>query len=512
MSKVLLIEDNPGDARLIDLTLAEHGAGRLTLEHSATMTEGLTRLARGGIDVVLLDLSLPDSQGLDTFRIVNEMFPETPVVVLSGLDHESVALLAVQEGAQDYLVKRIDGLGELVVRSLLYAIERKRSEEALRTAKRVAEAANRTRSHLVAVVTHEIRSPASTILGFAELLADTKLDAEQQEALGHIRQAASTLVELTRDLHDVSAGDADPRPLQTVDFDLHSLVQEAAGALTVPARDKGLSFECAIDPGVPAHVRGDPARLRQVLVNLGGNAIKFTERGSIRLQVSPDPATGAVRFAISDTGIGIPKAHQETIFEPFVQAAESIHERFGGAGLGLSVARSLVERMGGTLAVDSEVGRGSTFSFLLAFARPEGSTEHVPLDRPMRILLAEDSEELRTIIERYLHKTATTLDVVHDGAEAVRRFQANAYDLVLMDVEMPGMGGREATARIRAFEHAYGRPATPIVAVTAHALRGSGPDPGWTGHLTKPFTKNELLDLVRLHADVANGRPSSNPA
>jgi signal transduction histidine kinase len=366
---VLLVEDNAGDARLIARALAQQG-DRFCLEIVEELSAALDRLGRGGIDVVLLDLSLPDSEGLETFTRLYAGAPGVPIVVLSGLDDEKVALQAVQDGAQDYLVKRV-GPSEVVIRALRYAVERHRIEGELRRAKEEADAANRAKTQLVAVVSHEFRSSLSSVLGFADLLLESTLDPEQQDQVQRLMSSANVLLRLVNDLLEVSTAEARAVGLQAVECDLRAFVDDLQRRWRIQARGKGLDLECVVGPEVPRDLVCDPERLQQILDNLVGNAIKFTGAGNVRVRVQRDPAgsePGALVFSVSDSGIGIPKDKTDTIFESFTQADSTIHRRFGGSGLGLAVCKLLVERMGGRIRVESEPGKGSTFSFTLNVA------------------------------------------------------------------------------------------------------------------------------------------------
>jgi CheY-like chemotaxis protein/HPt (histidine-containing phosphotransfer) domain-containing protein len=284
------------------------------------------------------------------------------------------------------------------------------------------------------------------------------------------------------------------------------------------AREKGLALVCEIAPNVPADLVGDPTRLRQVLLNLLGNAIKFTESGEVSLRVTPDADSSvptALRFTIADTGIGIPGEKLGQVFEPFTQADSSTTRRFGGSGLGLTISKRLVELMGGRIWVESEVGEGSVFSFAVPFeiwaatnrptAAPAGTGPAAPLPA-LHILLAEDSPDNCTITMAYLEDTPYRVDIAETGAIACEKFIAGHYDLVLMDRQMPIMDGLTATRTIRAWEHANGRPPTPIIALTASALKRDREmclAAGCTAFLTKPIKQEVLLQAIKERSIVA---------
>jgi CheY-like chemotaxis protein/HPt (histidine-containing phosphotransfer) domain-containing protein len=288
--------------------------------------------------------------------------------------------------------------------------------------------------------------------------------------------------------------------------------------VAVRAQEKGLALTCEIAPDVPGDLVGDPTRLRQVLLNLLGNAIKFTETGEVALRVTRDAdasVPGALRFTISDTGIGIPAEKLGAVFERFTQADSSTTRKYGGSGLGLTISKRLVELMGGHIRVESGIGKGSVFSFAVPLdirvdpprrvAVPVGPGAESPLPA-LRILLVEDSPDNRTITVAYLQDTPYRVDIAENGAIACEKFIAGNYDLVLMDRQMPVMDGMTATRAIRVWERANHRPPTPIIALTASALKGDQEKfvaAGCTAYLTKPIKQDVLLHAIREHSRAA---------
>ncbi|MEM1177072.1 MAG: ATP-binding protein [Acidobacteriota bacterium] len=381
--------------------------------------------------------------------------------------------------------------------------------EALRRSEEAADRANQAKSAFLANMSHEIRTPMGGILGASELLGrDAGLGETQRHRVGMIHDSAAALLGIVDDVLDFSKVEAGRLELERAEF---PLIQTLTGALELMqprAEAKGLHFAWSLDERLPEHVLGDPLRLRQVLLNLLGNAIKFTERGSVDVRVTGTPRPGRrmrLRVSVRDTGIGLEPAEQERLFEPFTQADASTTRRFGGTGLGLAISRRLVELMDGELEVESTLGEGSTFSFTCRLAPVDREPTGPPMTAPpaagrhgdFEVLVAEDNPINRHLLEAQLDELGYRYRSVENGVEAIRALDDAHFDLVLMDCQMPELDGYAATERIRQRE--VGARHLPIVALTAHAMAGDREKclaAGMDDYLAKPFTQEQLADVL----------------
>ncbi len=596
-NKILLIEDNPGDARLVEIYLSASDLRHCEVVHATTLREGITLLEQEvEYAAILLDLTLPDSRGFETLERLVAGFPKNNIIVLTGVADKELGIKAVKAGAQDFLVKsgfdsdqlakslrfsierkkilqrleetqqlanignweyfqesgafrasdelyRIFGLplrqrlpiaspdlassplalladlhqtallegsarqdarfltpdgaerfvtlqclvtftedGHRVLHGIVQDVTERRKAEEIRKASELARRSARMKEQFLAGISHEMRTPMNAILGMSHLLLQMGLPDEQLRMVESIRSSSSILLGVVNDILEISAIQHGKVVFERTPFALNPLLQELINVMQYKAQEKDLFLELYCAPTLPDLLLGDKLRLNQVLYNLVGNAIKFTDHGHVRISVDPLPASDdrvRLRFSILDTGIGIQQDQLEAIFDTFTRIQHK-HRIYEGTGLGLSISKQLIDLQGGRIWAKSRPGEGSEFLFELPFEKaqasalaalqPPPSDEYLPPDAHFRLLLVEDHPLNQLVASKILRRKweNLSLSIVENGAEAIDLFRREAFDLILMDIQMPVMDGYETTRYIRTnMEPEKSR--IPIIAMTAHA-------------------------------------------
>ena len=389
-------------------------------------------------------------------------------------------------------------------------------QNGLKKALSQASAANEAKSAFLANMSHEIRTPMNGVLGMADLLGRTELDKRQEEMVGIIQSSGHSLVRIIDDVLDISKIEAGHLTLTSDVFSLRELVHTIVATSELAARENNLGFSCRFDSSDSLHLLGDPTRIRQVIGNLVSNAIKFTEEGEVTLDLctleTDAPDLRKLVVTVCDTGVGLSSEAQAKIFQPFRQADNSMSRQYGGTGLGLSIAREIAQAMGGDLTVESEPGRGSCFTFScpLKIADIEaGGVPHISgagareddgsTQENLKVLVAEDHPVNRRLLEMMLDSLSLDAVFVEDGLSAVEQSRAHGFDLILMDIQMPGLNGVDALEVIRQAEEASGQPPVPVIALTANAMKHqveAYKQAGFDGFLAKPFTLEDLVTAM----------------
>ncbi|MEO6339987.1 MAG: ATP-binding protein [Caulobacteraceae bacterium] len=459
------------------------------------------------------------------------MYSIAPLAVVTVLGAGHLAWQCLQQNNPWAAVTAV--LAVVIANNYFVAARRSMSEswDKLRAARAqavergvAAEAASRAKSAFLATMSHEIRTPLNGVLGMAQAIAADELSPVQRERLNVVRQSGEALLAILNDILDISKIEAGKLDLEEIEFDLENLVETAHLSFAGQAESKGLIFTLDIAEDAPGVYRGDPTRIRQILYNLLSNAMKFTAEGAVRLIVGRDPASGGIAITITDTGEGMAPDQLAKLFDKFVQADASTTRRHGGTGLGLAICRELAELMGGKVEVSSVASEGSSFAVTLPLERT-GDARHIasptaaptasaePLD--VRILAAEDNPMNQLVLKTLLHQAGVELTLVSNGEEAVAAWRSQAWDIILMDVQMPVMDGLAATRAIRAEEAQSGRPRTHIIALTANAMAHQVAEyraVGMDDHVAKPIDASLLYQALSNAPEPADGKAAAQVA
>lgn len=522
--QLLLIESDPWIASLL-CEAASLKQGGLCVRHVDCFEAGLEHLRTLPVDVALVELNLPDEQGLRTLDRLQAEFPQLPIVILTFIADEDMAITAIQSGAQDYLIKEAVSYS-LVSRTVRYAYERKQIELELERAKEEALAASRAKSEFLAHMSHEIRSPLTAILGFADNLLEPRVGPDEIVAAAEtIKRNGQHLLEIVNDILDISKIESCRFEVDQIDCSPAQVILDVLEVLQPRARSKGLQLELDWVPGIPATITSDSVRLKQILLNLVSNAIKFTKQGEVRIQVKliqvphlNGLSEHRLQFTVTDSGIGMNREQVHNLFIAYQQGGSWVSRTYGGTGLGLAISRELARKLGGDILVESTPGQGSRFTVTvrtgplegvprlntpeegdaLSLSRSTARLQSVRLE--CRILLAEDGPDNRRLLSYLLCKAGAEVTLAEDGQQAVElataaEAEGKPFDLILMDMIMPGMDGAQATRTLRAAGLSV-----PIVALTANAMSGVRQQclaAGCNDFATKPIDRSTLLTTIR---------------
>ena len=534
-ARVLVVDDDP--------ILREFAISHLTSPsvEVSVAEDGLVAieaLRQNDFDVVLVDLDMPNMNGFELMEAMGRdpRLMALPVVVITGRDDMEAIDLAFAAGATSFVVKPINW--RLITHQLAYVLRNSRSEAAIRQARAAAESASKAKSVFLANMSHEIRTPLNGVIGLAGALSRTALSDEQYEMVSLIRQSGQTLERFLTDILDVSKIEAGKLTLQFDNFDLQDSIEAAVHLMQTAAQEKFLKFSLSFGENARGLFKGDVVRIRQIVSNLASNAVKFTKEGQVSVHVDiiePDieeaPATLIVK--VTDTGIGFDKEARARLFNRFEQADGSITRQFGGTGLGLSICKALTEMMDGSIGVVSVPNQGSTFTVKLPLKRsmpldafdilrvmePSARNQDTVAEgepaRLLRVLLAEDHPTNQRVVAMILQPYGVDLTVVDNGVKALEAFQAEKFDVVLMDMQMPEMDGLKATQAIRAYEMTADAPRTPIAMLSANAMKEhveQALEAGCDVHIAKPVTPESLAKgieaaLASIHPNQADSSP-----
>lgn len=537
---VLIVDDDELDRRLVKLILLKSSTLiQFNVDTARNLAEAFEKLSKNSFNIILLDLSLPDSRGTETVQKIFNTAPNVPIVVLTGLDDENAGLEAIRSGAEDYLVKG-DGLEYTLVRTIRYAIERKKAKasvveaknelerinarlvKATATAKEMAaeaERANTAKGQFLANMSHEIRTPMNAIIGFSEVLQEEPLTGQQKEYIKMILDSGKHLLELINNILDFSKIEAGRMKVESVECDIRAILANVESLMNPGAKSKQLQLiiECA--DNVPCSIVTDLVKLRQCLINLVSNALKFTEQGYIKIaarQIEKENKPFIV-FEVTDTGIGIPPDKLNTIFDSFTQADGSTTRKYGGTGLGLSITKQLTSLIGGDISVESELSKGSTFRLVIPantadgrhnnyenFAASQEVEKEAETSFSGRVLVAEDSATNQTLIKLLLEKLGFVVTIAANGFEAVEAVKNQHFELIFMDMEMPEMNGYTATERLRSLGVK-----TPIIAMTASIDDGDKKEclaAGCDDYVLKPIDRTHLVNVISNHLGAVSAK------
>ncbi len=517
MCKILIVDDSEANVAKLKMLLND---SNFSLASENDGRSALKRVFNESFDLMLLDVVMP---GMDGFEVCarmqkNARTASTPVIFLTAQTDSQSIRKGFEAGAVDYVAKPFNQ-DELLARVHNH-LELKKSREEAMEARHIAEEALKYKSEFLANMSHEIRTPINGIIGMSEFLDNTRLDGQQAEYVHIIRSSARSLLNLINDILDFSKLEAGKIELENLDFDLFEHIDDTVKSMAFKAEEKNLTIKKNIAPNVPRVIKGDPTRLRQVLLNLISNAIKFTDEGGLKVSVSLveelDNHKCLLKFEVADSGVGISEEGLQRLFKSFSQVDASTTRNYGGTGLGLVISKSLTEMMGGKIGVESKLNHGSKFYFtiLVGISSLEILRRNMPklmladevkIPR-LRILLAEDNLVNQKVASIHLENLGHCVHLASNGLEAFEDFKNMDYDLIFMDIQMPEADGFQSTALIRDYEKQTSKSAKiPIIAMTANAMKGDKEQciaAGMDDYISKPFTAGALKAILRKYAQT----------
>jgi signal transduction histidine kinase len=469
-------------------------------------------------DIVITDINMPKMNGIEMIEMILKMHPEAHIIVMSAHNESDYLLKLINLGISNFMLKPIDItlFQKVISRTIIGVINKKRLDnyytkmkdlnKALRKAKEIAENASIQKSQFLANMSHEIRTPLNAITGFISLLKEKETDLEKLKYLQVIQTSSDSLLHIVSDVLDISKIENSMMEIQPVDFNPYEELVGVAELFQFKAADRGIVLTIEFNHNMPTSLYSDVLRIKQILSNLLSNAIKFTPRGS-RVKCIIWYSKGNLNIRVKDYGIGIPKEKQESIFKSFYQV-EGTTQKYGGTGLGLSISRQLAEMLEGELTFQSEEGKGSIFKLSIMMPHGKGPQdkqeallkEHTPLHG--HILVVEDYEANRMFVGIILDNAGITYETANNGIEAIEKFKNGTYDLILMDENMPKLSGIGAAKAIREIEKEKGQKHTPIISLTANALKGDRErflQAGMDDYTSKPIEPANLLTIIRTY-------------
>ena len=537
--KILIVDDKIANLIALESLLDDF---EVDFVRALSGSEALTQTFSNEFALAIIDIQMPEMDGYETVELLrrSKSTKYLPVIFVSAIYKDDFYVVkGIETGAVDFISKPINDKilqGKVKVFLNLY-VQRKELEKIiterdakneqlletitklehtknkLKEAKEKAEAATQSKSMFLANMSHEIRTPLNGILGMADILKQTSLSKEQNEILETIKVSGSNLFAIINDILDFSKIEASQIELENIVFNLKNEIEEIRKLFSIKVMEKAIKFNINISPDIPSNLIGDPIRIKQIIINLVNNSIKFTKNeGSVSLSVEHAGEANDklnILFKVSDTGIGISKEGKMRLFKAFSQTEKSTTRKYGGTGLGLAISKSLSELMGGNIGVESELGKGSTFWFTTVLGICQKKTEfkdktkvesETTGNESLRILLAEDNPINQRVAVFNVKKLGHVIDIAEDGKIAVEMYKTKEYDLILMDIQMPVMNGIEATKEIRKYESENQNfKKIKVIAMTASAMKGDKERfiaAGMDDYISKPFRPSELRKLL----------------